>query len=79
MRTDGGEGGRRAAAEHSERVFKVPERRGSVRAVTQVRQVSKSITLMPSGGGEGSTCVRCDDGAFTDRLQSVFSIQKEAK
>lgn len=49
---------------------KVPERSGSVLAVTPVRQVSKSISLMASDGGEGC---RCDGGAFTDSLQSVFS------
>lgn len=74
MEEGGGEG--EVGAEHSERVSEFPERSGSVLAVTQVRQVSKSITLMPSDGGEGSGC---DGGAFTDRLQSVFSYQKEAK
>lgn len=77
MEEGGGE--EEVGAEHSERVFKFPERSGSVLAVTQVRQVSKSITLMASDGGEECRCVRRDGGAFTDRLQSVFSYQKEAK
>lgn len=77
MRTDGGgwEGG--GSVLNAPNGFpKVPERSGSVLAVTPVRQVSKSITLMASEGGEGS---RCDGGAFTDSLQSVFSSHKGAR